>query len=133
MKIESKHVTVPADQKAVFDYLSDLNNFKALLPKDRIDDWDSNEDWCTFKVQGTATIELQIKEKTPNGSLLLESGSKSPFPFTLNIILDLAEGGTLVYQKVDAKVNPFLKMMVEKPLTNLFDYIADRLKEVFSK
>lgn len=132
MKIESKHVTVPADQKAVFDYLSDLNNFKDLLPKDRIDDWDSNEEWCTFKVQGTATIDLLIKEKTPNESLLLESGPKSPFPFTLLLILDPADGGTVAYQKVDAKVNPFLKMMVEKPLTNLFDYIADRLKEVFS-
>ncbi len=133
MKIESKKVEVSASQEEVFNYLADLNNFKNLLPLDRIDDWDSNSDYCTFKVQGTATIDLKTKEKNPNSRLILESGDKSPFPFTLEIILEEIEGGTRAFQKVDAKVNPFLKMMVEKPLSNLFDFIADRLVKVFSK
>lgn len=133
MKIESKSVVVSASQAQVFEYLSDLNNFKNLLPLDRIEDWESTTDYCTFKVQGTATIDLQIQEKRPNGGLTLESGSKSPFPFTLEIVLEEVDGGTKAFQKVDAKVNPFLKMMVEKPLSNLFDFIADRLVKVFSK
>lgn len=133
MKIESKSVVVSANQQDVFNYVSDLNNFKNLLPLDRIEDWDSTEDYCTFKVQGTATIDLKTKEKNPNSGLILQSGEKSPFPFTLEIVLEDVDGGTKAYQKVDAKVNPFLKMMVEKPLSNLFDFIADRLEKVFSK
>lgn len=129
MKIESKKVNVPASDEKVFNYVSDLNNFKKLLPADRISDWESTSDYCSFKVQGTATIDLKMKESTPNSHILLESGEKSPFPFTLNIYFDEEEGNTTAYQIMNAKINPFLKMMVERPLTNLFDYIADRLAE----
>lgn len=129
MKIESKKVKVPASEEKVFKYVSDLNNFKKLLPDDRISEWESTSDYCSFKVQGTATIDLKLKEQTPYSHILLESGSKSPFPFTLDIYFNENEGLTTAYQIMNAKVNPFLKMMVERPLTNLFDYIADRLTE----
>lgn len=129
MRIESKKVTIPASKEQVFNYINDLNNFQALLPADRISEWESTETYCSFKVQGTATIDLHIKETTPYDNILLESGKRSPFPFTLNVHLSETDGETTAFQVMDAKVNPFLKMMVEKPLTNLFDYIADKLTE----
>jgi hypothetical protein len=30
----------------------------------------------------------------------------------------------------NGEINPFIKMMVEKPLKNLFDHIADKMKAV---
>jgi hypothetical protein len=109
-----------------------LNNFEKLLPEGRISEWESRADYCSFKVQGTATIDLQVKESFPTHRLLLESGKKSPFPFTLDIFFEEVNGQTKAFQIMDAEINPFLKMMVEKPLTNLFDYIADRLTEQFN-
>ncbi len=129
MKIESKKVTVPASKEKVYKYITDLNNFKELLPQDRISEWESTTNYCSFKVQGTATIDLKLKESKEFEHIVLESGDKSPFPITLNIFLSEKEEITTVYQVMDAKVNPFLKMMVEKPLANLFDYIADKLTE----
>jgi len=131
MKIESKKVSVNAPREEVFKYVSDLNNFKDLLPMDKISDWESREDFCSFKIQGTATIDLH-KEKAEVPSLLqLRGGEKAPFPINMEIFFDEADAVTEVYQEVTAEVNPFLKMMVQKPLTNLFDFIADRLKEKF--
>jgi|SRR5690554_3834100 len=132
MRIESKKVVVPASKEQVFQYINDLNNFQSLLPADRISEWESTESYCSFKVQGTATIDLQIKETTSYEHILFESGKRSPFPFTLNVYLAETDGQTTAYQVMDAKINPFLKMMVEKPLTNLFDYIADKLTENFN-
>ncbi len=133
MKIESKTVEVAASPQAVFEYLSDLNNFENLLPEGRISDWESRTDYCSFKVQGTATIDLQLIEaKSPN-YLLLKSGDRSPFPLELNIHLTEHGAATSAFQIMNAEINPFLKMMVEKPLTNLFDYIADRLQAVFAQ
>jgi len=127
MNIESKKVTVAAEGEVVFDYIIDLNNFKNLLPADRISEWESTTEYCSFKVQGTATIDLHLKESERPNRILLESGERSPFSFNLEIFLDSTDGSTTAYQLMTADINPFLKMMVEKPLTNLFDYIADRL------
>lgn len=131
MKIESKKVTVSAGRDAVFAYISDLNNFKELLPQDRISDWESREDYCSFKVQGTATIDLLVQESSPHEKLVLKGGDKAPFPLRIDIFLKEEGANTVAYQVVEAEVNPFLKMMVQKPLTNLFDFIADRLQEKF--
>jgi carbon monoxide dehydrogenase subunit G len=133
MKIESKKVSIKAPREEVFNYVSDLNNFKELLPMDKISDWESKEDFCSFKIQGTATIDLRLVKVEAPSRLELKGGEKAPFPINLEIFFDEANGLTKVYQKVLVEVNPFLKMMVERPLTNLFDFIADRLQEKFNK
>ncbi len=134
MNIESKHVIIQAPIEEVFGFVSDLNHFEQLLPAERISEWESREDYCSFKVQGTATIDLQKSESDANKRLLLSSGERSPFPFTLEVFFSTRpEGDIEVYQIMKGEINPFLKMMVEKPLQKLFDFIAERLEEVFNK
>lgn len=129
--IESKHVEVNCPPAEVFEYLTDLNNFQELLPKDKISNWESDEEKCSFRIQGTVTLSIVRKDSTPHTVINLVSGEKTPFPFTLDVFLeDRGDGGTKVYQKFEGEINTFLKMMVEKPLANLFDYIADRLVKV---
>ena len=55
-KIESKHVTVNNTQQEVFAFLGDLNNFRELLPQDKISEWKSDKNFCSFKVNGMNTI-----------------------------------------------------------------------------
>lgn len=129
--IESKKVTVNAGSEAVYTFLSDLNNFEQLLPQDRISEWSSTEKECSFKVQGGYKIGLQWERGEEHSLIVLKSTPAAPFPFDLNIHLSEEDGKTNGYQVCNADLNPFLKMMVEKPLKNLFDYIADRLVEQF--
>lgn len=129
--IESKKVDVNAPVQEVFEYLGDMNNFKDLLPMDRISNWESDTDYCSFKVQGTYTIRLDMNGAEAPNKIFLKSGEGSPFAFDLNIHLNEAGEATNAYQVCEADLNPFIKMMVEKPLRNLFDYIADQLKAKF--
>ena len=61
----------------------------------------------------------------------MKSGEKSPFPFHLTINISENEGATVGNIVFDGQVNAFLKMMVERPLTNLFNYMSHQLKERF--
>ena len=128
--IESKHVNINNNQKEVFDFLNDLNNFKLLLPQDKISNWKSDFKSCSFKVNGMATISLILESSIPNQTHHIISGSESPFPFTLDIIVDQDGENSVAYNKFVGEINPFLRLMVEKPLSNLFNYIADKLAEV---
>jgi carbon monoxide dehydrogenase subunit G len=130
-QIESKSVNVPAEPAKVYAYLSDLRNFKNLLPEDKISDWQAEVDSCQFKVQGGYKIGLQWHSGQEPDKIILKSTAASPFPFTLNISMKGNGQSTETQQICDADINPFLKMMVEKPLRNLFDYIADRLVKQF--
>lgn len=130
MKLESKTVEIGKSPQELYDFLQDMNNFKQLLPQDKISEWKADADQCSFKVQGAATIGLErVGGEAPN-LVNLKSTDRAPFPFTLNVHLDSNGDGTKAHQKFEANVNPFLKMMVEKPLQNLFDHIAERMVAV---
>lgn len=131
-RIESDKVIVNASNAEVFDYLNDFNNIKDLLPQDKISDWKATKDDCSFKIQNAATIPL-VKEKVEiNKKIHVVSGEGAPFPFTLDIYIDEKDGKTEAYLIFEGEINAFLKMMVVKPLTNLFNYMAHKLKEKFA-
>jgi len=131
-RIESKKVDVPCSNEDCFTFLTDLNNYQLLLPKEKVSDWKSDENSCSFKIQKTYKLELILESTTEYSTVNLKSGENSPFAFTLAISIEGGDASN-VQLICDADINPFLKMMVEKPLSNLFDYMADRLVKVKSE
>lgn len=132
MRIESDHVSVVCPTAEVFEFLCDLNNFEQLLPQDKYSNWESTADYCSFKVQ-SATIDLAKKEVNANDLIVLTSGDKAPFPYTLNIRLSEKGESTEGFIEFEGQVNQFLQMMVESPLKNLFNHMAKRLVEIKSQ
>ncbi len=129
-RIDSKEVEIAKPAQELYDFVKDMNNFQQLLPQERISEWKSDGASCSFKVQGAATIGLQLDGGTPPNLLKLKATERSPFPFTLDVHLKEDGGVTKVSQVFEADLNPFIKMMVEKPLKALFDHIADRMKVI---
>lgn len=132
MIIDSTKVEVNAIPEVICAFLKDSNNLIHLLPKDNISDFKSTVEECSFKVQGGVIISLIQDGNEGNSKLFLKSGEKSPFPFKLTIQLDQIDGKTEGFIHFDGEVNMFLKMMVEKPLTNLFNYMSDKLQAQFT-
>ncbi len=130
-KIESNHVIINKPTEFVFNFMNDFNNIKQLLPQDKITDWQSDENQCSFKIQNAAVIPLVKKSTTPYSTINILSGEKTPFPFTLVVTFNqIDEQTTEAFLNFEGEINAFLKMMVVKPLTNLFNYMADNLKKV---
>lgn len=125
--IQSKSVRINRTAEELYHFLQDMHNFEQLLPQNHISDWTCDGQSCSFKVQGAATIGLALDGGTPNTLVKMKSTDRAPFPFTLDVHLEQKDGATEAYQLFQGDINPFLRMMVEKPLKNLFDHIADRM------
>ena len=130
MILDSDKVLVKASKTEIIDFLKDANNLIHLLPQDIISDFKSDETQCSFKVQGGIIISL-IENGFEEDKLFLKSGEKSPFPFKLTVDLTQIDNETEGFIHFDGEVNMFLKMMVEKPLGNLFNYMSKKLQERF--
>ncbi len=131
--IESNKVAVTATQQECYDFLCDMNNYQLLLPKDSISDWSSDIEKCSFKIQKMYKLELVFTSGTPNTKIHIKSGPGSPFAFDLYAHLTENNHQTSAQLICEADINPFLRLMVEKPLNNLFNYMADRLTKVHHK
>lgn len=129
-RIESKKVVIGKPATELYAFLQDMNNFQQLLPEGRISEWQSDGKSCSFKVQGAATIGLALDGGEAPSLVKMKATERSPFPFTLDVFLKEENGTTTAWQEFNADLNPFIKMMVEKPLKNLFDHIADRMQVI---
>lgn len=133
MTIESTKVIVNSSPATVMAFLADAQNLIHLLPEGKISDFKATVEQCSFKVQGGFTISLIENGSKENSELYLKSGEGSPFPFKLTIHLKEVGTQTEGYIFFDGEVNMFLKMMVEKPLTSLFNYMSEQLKKYYEK
>ena len=132
MTIKCNTIIVNAEREEIIEFLCDSNNMIHLLPQDKISDYTSTDEMCAFKVQGGVTISLHQDGVEGQNTLFMKSGEKSPFPFRLSVIMNVVDDGTEGYIQFDGEVNPFLKLMVERPLTNLFNHMSEKLKAHFS-
>ncbi len=126
--IESKKVVLNTSQEVVFNYVKDLNNLIDLLPQDKVSDWNGQAEQCSFKVSGGYKIGLAHKTLSPHAQIVLTSTDGSAMKFDLDIRFEAQGEKTQASLTAQLDVNPFMKMMVEKPLKNLFDYIAGKLE-----
>jgi hypothetical protein len=131
--IQSKIVDITAHHEECYSFLTNMNNYHLLLPKDNISDWVSDDLMCSFKIQKMYKLELVYSAGHPFSKIHIKSGSSSPFSFDLFAHLEERNHETSAQLICEADINPFLKLMVEKPLNNLFNYMAERLSKVHQK
>ncbi len=131
MKLESKIGKVEETDEKVYNFLTNFDNFKHLVPADKVKDWQSSVDSCTFSVDTIGKIGFKIIEKEPFKLIKLSGIDNKPFEFKLWVQLKkLEEKLTAVKITIDVDLNPMLQMMVKKPLQNFIDTLVDQLGKI---
>jgi len=129
-KLESEKVDISNSAQNVFNFLTDFNNFQKLMPP-QVTNWQSSTDECSFVINGMATIGMKIIEKNPHSLITISSNGKVPFEFKLFIVITEKDSANCVGQiNFESDLNPMLKMMVEKPLGNFFNLLAQKMKDI---
>jgi len=128
-RIESDKVTIDKPAKEVFDFLSDFNNFEKLMPE-QVTNWKSTPDECSFTIQGMASLGMKIVEKKPNTLIRIAKNGSAPFDFSLNCILEELQQQSSIQLAFEVDLNPMMKMMAVKPLTNFLNILVHKLKDI---
>ena len=130
-KIESRIGKIEHVDERVFGFLSDFDNYKQLIPEDRVKNFTSDGDSCSFSVEGLGSANLRIIEKEPYKLIKIVSESGTPVSFTLWIQMKgMADYDTRVKITVEPKVNKIMMGMVKKPLQNFVNTIVDQLEQI---
>ena len=129
-KFESSIKQVPYPQQAVYDNISDLRNLEKVrdrVPEDKVSDFTFDEDTVGLNVQPVGELKLRICEREEPKCVKFET-VQSPVPFNVWIqVLPVDEQNSKMKVTVKAELNPFIKSMIEKPLQEAVEKIADAL------
>ena len=125
MNLESPKVTVGKSQEDFFNFLTNLDNFKDLMPSNT-DKFEVDGESFVFSLKGMPEIRLVMKEKTPYSQIVLGAAS-SKLDFTLTCKIDEASSGSSATQLFfEGDFNPMMAMMVKKPLQNFINTLTEK-------
>ena len=117
MKIESKIGKSEYSDRDIYVFITNFNNFRELIPADKVSNWESTEDQCSFQVDPLGRTGLEIIEKKPSSLVKMASlKSYSNHQFTIWIQLkSLSEKDTRVKISIEPQVNKMLIPMIKGP------------------
>ncbi|MEZ5173057.1 MAG: SRPBCC family protein [Bacteroidia bacterium] len=130
MKLETPVKTISGSSSSIFAFLSDLNNLESMMPEQVIN-WKSDADKCSFTIKGMSDMQLEVRERVPESKVVMASGSSKPFPFTLTSEINPNGENADVKLVFDGDVPIFMKMMIERPLSNFFNLLLEGLEKKF--
>ena len=132
-KFESSVKQVPYPQQAVYNNISDLRNLEKVrdrVPADKVKDFSFDQDTLSINVAPVGELTLRICDREEPKCVKFET-VQSPVPFNVWVqVLPVDENSSKMKVTVKAELNPFIKSMVEKPLQEGVEKIADALAMV---
>lgn len=127
---ESSVKNIPFPQARVYAKLEDLNNLESLkdkLPEDKVKDLIYSRDEATVNVPPMGNVTIRVVEREEPKCIKLEAvGSPIPINMWIQIIPD-GEEASKMRVVAKAEVNFMLRAMIDKPLKNGIEKIAEAL------
>lgn len=133
-RFESHQRKIEKPAEAIFTFLSDFNNFKTAIPQDKISNWQSTTETCSFEVPGVGEMAMQMVEKKPFSLIKIENQANSKNEFKLWVQLKPVDDlDTRIKLTFDVQLNAMLKMVAKKPLQSFITTLTDQIADSFNQ
>jgi hypothetical protein len=132
-QFESKVVNIPYSQQRVYNMLSDLSHLEKVrdrIPEDKVKELKFDRDTVSINVAPVGDIAFKIIEREEPKCVKLEA-TTSPIPLILWVqMLPTAEEASKMKLTLRTELNPFIKGMVQKPLQEGLEKMAEMLAAI---
>lgn len=130
MNLQSKKIRVNKPVSKLYLYLtSSLENYKDIMPSE-VSVFRVEGNTFIFGLKGFPEVQLRLKEKVENQKVVFESASPM-LKFELICAMSEADAFNSEVQFIfDGEVNMMMRMMLEKPLQNFIDKLAEKAGEL---
>ena len=132
-KFESSVRQIDAPQQKIYDTLSNLENLEKIrdrIPEDKADDFSFDNDSISVRVNPVGMVKFKIIEREEPKTIKFEAeGSPVPVNFWIQI-LPVEETTAKMKLTIKADIPFFMKGMVQKPLEQGIEKIADILQMI---
>src|SRR5690606_17208575 len=124
MNLESPKIAIDKSSEDVFNFLSNIKNFEALMPESISKFEVLSEDTFLFALKGMPEIILKKKETIPPNKIILgAAGGKLDFSLIANINT-ISETSSDVQLQFNGDFNPMMAMMIKGPINKFIETLA---------
>ncbi len=133
LKHESRIGKLNAPAATIYQTISDFSRLEHITPPDnKMKVVNADADSCRFSLGKSGEFGMRIIERTENETVKISNDDSVPFTFYLWIQLkEMSDNDTRIRVTLHADLNPMLKMVAKKPLTQFVDSLVDKLEQTF--
>jgi hypothetical protein len=127
---ESRAGKLTCKPEEVFDFVTDIRNFKQFVPDGSIKEMEIGRESCSFDVPSLGNIRLSLSEMEPHHKVVYNGTAfnSNKFSLVLSIKEDFA-GKAEVIVKLAASLNPLLKMIAAQYIDRFLGTLVDEMEK----
>ena len=128
MNLEGRKIIVNKSVQQLVAMLQNPEDYRSLMPES-LQSFEVRDNGFKFSLKGMPEIALVIDEISEKQVVLKSASSSLDFALKgeMNALNDNQAEVQLLFE---GKFNPFIKMMVEKPLQNFINSLTDNLEKL---
>ena len=130
-KCESKQQQILRPASQIYAVVSRFDNFTPIL-KDKVEEWQADEDSCSFKVKGFTMSLRMIDREEPKFVKIVGEGV-TPVDFTFWLQLhEVTPTDTRIRLVLHVELNMMMRMMIGGKLQKALDQIVEQIAQGFN-
>ncbi|MFC6269046.1 SRPBCC family protein [Frigoriflavimonas asaccharolytica] len=130
MNLEGRKIIINKPVSEIVELLKTSSNYEQLMPES-LQKFESREGSFKFSLQGMPEIALKLGDINEEKAVLTSASSSLEFELVTHFT-KINEETTEAQMLFEGKFNPFIKMMVEKPLQNFMNALTDKIEKHFA-
>jgi carbon monoxide dehydrogenase subunit G len=128
---ESRTGKLTCTPSEIFDFVTDIRNFSQFIPDGAsIDKLNIERESCSFNISPLGNVNINLTEKDPHNKVIYNGNvlQSNDFSLILKIKENIA-GKSEVHLRLEAHLNPLLKMMAAKPIGDFLGKMVDEMEK----
>jgi len=127
---KSRTGQVPCGDRDLYAFLTDIRNFKEVLPSDMLSDWKATADKCSFRIDRAGRVNVSLKEALPHTMVSYTADNLFTGNLSLQVVIEaLAPNSSKLYVTSDLNMNPLVRMFVGDAAQQYLDKLIDMIEK----
>ncbi len=126
---KSRTGQVPCGDRDLYAFLTDIRNFKEVLPDNMLSDWKATAEKCSFRIDKAGSVNVSLKEALPHTMVSYTAENLFIGNLSLHVFIEaLTSHRSKVYVTADINMNPLVRMFVGESATQYLDKLIDMIE-----
>lgn len=129
-RFESRTGLPKAGPEEIYNFVTDIRNFGQFVSGELADGFRAEKESCSFSISPLGRVNVRLTEKVPYSRVVFTGSAVKSDDFSLSLDIHGGSSGKAeVRVIIDAELNPFFKMMVEKPVMQFLETVVDQMEK----
>ena len=129
-RFESRTSKVNHPPEVVYNFATDLRNFRQFIPAGSFNDIDLKQDSCSFRVNMLGKVSVQLREKVMFSKIVFAGNALLQNDFSITIFLhETPDRHSEIKLSFEAEMNPLLKMAASEPVRQFLDTLVKEMEK----